>query len=93
MFSVIRVGATASLLLFVACHSCDRSRPPEDDRRPLAAEGARLPSDFAAELAERKKQLPSFVFHVTQEEGTGATVPQRLLEQPLAGIYVDVVVG
>lgn len=94
MFSVIRVGATASLLLFVACHSRDRSRPPEDSTPvPPAAEGAFARRISAAELAERKKQLPSFVFHVTQEEGTEPPFRNAYWNNHSPGIYVDVVSG
>lgn len=94
MLSLFRVGVMASALLFVACHSRDRSRPAEDNTPvPPAAEGAfsrRIP---AAELAERKKQLPRFVFHVTQEEGTEPPFRNAYWNNHEPGIYVDVVSG
>lgn len=95
MLSPIRVGAMASLLLLAACPSSrNRSHPPEDNTPvPPAAEGAFARRIPAAELAARKKQLPPFVFHVTQEEGTEPPFRNAYWNNHAPGIYVDIVSG
>lgn len=90
----IRVGAIAAVLLFTACHTRSRSVPPEENIAVSpAAEGAFGRRLAPAELAERKKQLPRFVFHVTQEEGTEPPFRNAYWNNHAAGIYVDVVSG
>lgn len=100
MRTPIQLGVVAAFLVPVlsvglcACHSRTRSHPPEDDVGvPPAAEGAFGRRIAAAELAERKKQLPRFVYHVTQEEGTEPPFHNAYWNNHSPGIYVDVVSG
>jgi peptide-methionine (R)-S-oxide reductase len=43
--------------------------------------------------SEALSRLTDSQFRVTQRDGTEPAIPQRVLEQPRAGIYVDVFSG
>ncbi len=90
----LRLAAIAAPLLLLGCPAESKLRPsPEPLPASPTAEGAFARRLTPAELAERKKQLPPQVFHITQEEGTEPPFRNAYWNNHAPGIYVDVVSG
>ena len=94
MRNSLRIASIAASLLLFGCPTESKLRSsPETLPASPTAEGAFARRLTPAELAERKKQLPPQVFHITQEEGTEPPFRNAYWNNHAPGIYVDVVSG
>lgn len=94
MRNSLRIASIAASLLLFGCPTESKLRSsPETLPASPTAEGAFARRLTPAELAERKKQLPPQVFHITQEEGTEPPFRNAYWNNHSPGIYVDVVSG